>query len=249
MQAIGTALSRVTSGLSENPRTARSQPLTVALDWTAALACTRPMTLAEAKAIARSPLPVLAACSDSAFDEQFRTVLASLPKRNSDEVSGELMTRAYRGKLGAFSAAQIAFLWDTVLERCQWFPSIAECLTILAEWERDDAAVKLQERAKSIVFWELQSRFDETMARLAKNDCSQREIDALPERWKDMAETYGYLMRSDDGGYFARVPGAIARLTDNRRPEPRCRGCQDVGRILTLEGEEADCPACALVPA
>lgn len=249
MQAIGTALSRVTSGLSANPRTARSQPLTVALDWTAALARTEPMTLVEAKQIARSPLPVLAACSDNAFDEQFRVVLASLPKRNSDEVSGELMTRAYRGKLGAFSAAQIAFLWDAVLERCQWFPSIAECLTILAEWERDDDAVKLQERAKTMVFWERQNRFDATMAALAAGDCDQAEIDAMPDRWKEMAVTYGHLQRDDDGRFVPRSTAPAPEPEKSARPSPSCARCQDIGRILTLEGEEADCPACAMVPA
>lgn len=197
-------------------------------------------------------MPVLAACSDNAFDEQFRVVLASLPKRNSDDVSGELMTRAYRGKLGAFSAAQIAFLWDAVLERCQWFPSIAECLTILAEWERDDAAVKLQERAKTMVFWERQSRFDATMAKLAAGECDQADIDALPESWRRVAETRGYLWLNKDGSYTLRRAGAApAPLASEgqARPAPKCRQCHDIGRILTLEGEEASCPACAMVPA
>jgi len=249
MQAIGTALGRVTSGLLADQKTARSQPLSATFDWTVALARTEPMTLAEAKTIARSPLPVLAGCSDNAFKRQLLVVLASLPKRNSGEVDGDLLVTAYRGKLGGFSAAQLAFLWDTVLERCQWFPSIAECLTILAEWERDDAAVKLQERAKTMVFWERQSRFDATMAKLASGKCDQADIDALPESWCRVAETRGYLWLNEDGGYTLRKPGTAPvreLLESQQRAAPKCRHCQDVGRILTLEGEEVDC-ACVPV--
>lgn len=242
MQAIGTALSRVTSGLSENPRTAQSQPLTVALDWTEVLARTEPMTLAQAKQIASAPLPVLVACSDQHFDKCFRVLLAALPKRNSDDVSGELLIRAYIGKLGGYSDEQISFLCDRVLERCEWFPSIAECLKILAEWKRDDDALRLQERAKSWVFWDLQARFDEAMQALASGDYTQEQINALPTQWKRVAETRGHLWLNDDGSYSARKPGTAPvrhLLEDHTRRD--CPICQDVGRVLTLEGEEAPC--------
>ncbi|MEW9855914.1 hypothetical protein [Novosphingobium sp. M1R2S20] len=187
-------------------------------------------------------LPALAACSPNEFDKRLRVLLAALPKRNSDDISGQLLIDAYTGKLGGFPSEQIAFLCDTVLDRCQWFPTIAECLTILAEWKRDDEALKLQERAKSLVFWDNQARFEDTMAALARGDVTQKEIDALPQNWREIAETRGHLWLNDDGSYKLRVPGsAPTRHLLEDRSQPKCGTCQGVGRILTLEGEEIDC--------
>jgi len=242
MQTLAATLDRVTSGLSQSPKTARSQPLTISLDWATAIARTEPMTLAQARQIADARLPVLAACSEQHFGECFRVLLATLPKRNSDEVSGQLLMRAYLGKLGGFPNEQISYLCDRVLERCQWFPSIAECLTILAEWKRDDDALRLQERAKSFVFWDNQARFEDTMAALARGDVTQKEIDGLPKNWREIAETRGLLWLHDDGRYTLRQsnPAPVRQqLTD--QTHRRCATCQDVGRILTLEGEEVAC--------
>jgi hypothetical protein len=168
--------------------------------------------------------------------------MASLPKRNSDELSGNLMISAYVGKLGGYSSEQIAFLWDTVLDRCKWFPTIAECLEILSEWKRDDAAIQLQQRAKSQVFWDNQARFEDTMAALARGDVTQKEIDALPQNWREIAETRGHLWLHDDGSYTLRRRGtAPSRQQLVDRSKPKCAACQDIGRVLTLEGEEQDC--------
>lgn len=169
-------------------------------------------------------------------------LLAALPKRNSDEISGDLMISAYIGKLGGYPSDQIAFLCDAVLDRCQWFPTIAECLKILDEWKRDDAAIHLQERAKSFVFWDNQARFEDTMAALARGDVTQKEIDALPENWRQIAEARSLLWLHEDGSYTLRSRGtAPARQALPNYAPPRCTACQDVGRVLTLDGDEVDC--------
>lgn len=191
-------------------------------------------------------MPALVACSGKRFDECFRLLLATLPKRNSDDLSGELLIRAYAVKLGGFSQGQIEYLTDRALECCEWFPTIAQCLAIISEWQRADAPLRLQNHAKSMVLWERQARFDAAMSRIASGDADQAEIDALPETWLEVAETRGLLHRQEGGGYSYRpAPEAPMAALPDHRPRITCYQCQDVGRILTLEGEEANCPGCA----
>ena len=192
-------------------------------------------------------------CSDRHFVQCIRILLATLPKRNSDEVSGELLLSAYQRKLGGFCKDQISFLSDKALERYEWFPTIAQCLAIIGEWQRDDAPLRLQNHAKSMVLWDRQRRFDEVMAQLALGAMSQEQIDALPDSWKAVGETRSYLWQEDDGRYVPRVgpnakPLAIAAGAPEAQTAPRhspsCRKCHDLGRILDLEGNEVACPEC-----
>jgi hypothetical protein len=255
MQTLGTALGRILPAMAESPRTAQSQHLTEKWDWTVARVSPGTMTIAQARKIADAPLPALEACSVSHFDECLRVLLASLPKRNSDDLSGDLLIRAYSGKLGGFSKEEINFLTDRALERCEWFPTIAQCLAIIGEWKRNDAPLLLQDAAKSMVIWDRQRRFDGVMSELACGRYSQDQIDAMPDSWKVVGETRGYLWANDDGSYTARIlpngesvpyPDAPEPLA--KRTEPSCRKCQDIGRVLDLEGEEIECPVCAPHP-
>ncbi|WP_374413246.1 hypothetical protein [Novosphingobium colocasiae] len=84
------------------------------------------------------------------------------------------------------------------------------------------------------------------MLRLAAGDMDQAEIDTLPASWLSVAETQGLLWRNEDGGFTLRTAGRapLALAAPPPRPRMMCYKCQDVGRILTLEGEEADCPSC-----
>lgn len=248
MEAIGTALGRILPAGAEDPRTAPSLRLIERWDWTAALANRGAMTIAQARKIADQPLPALEACSPDHFKKCLRILLANLPKRNSDDLSGNLLVDAYSRKLGGFSREQINFLTDRALDGCDWFPTIKQCLSIIAEWKRDDDALRLQEKAKSMVLWDRQARFDEMMGRLAAGTVGQDEIDGLPEQWKAVGETRSYLRREEDGRYVSRVDARpVPAAPTKHEPAaagPACRKCQDIGRILTLEGEEADCPAC-----
>lgn len=251
METLGRILDRALPAM-ESPRMAQSLHLTEKWDWTVARVSPNSMTIAQARKIAEAPLPALEACSVNHFDECLRILLASLPKRNSDDLSGDLLIRAYSGKLGGFSEGQINYLLDRALERCEWFPTIAQCIAIIGEWQRNDAPLLLQERAKSMVLWDRQRRFDGVMAHLAAGTFTQDQIDALPDSWKVVGETRGYLWAKDDGSYTARIlpNGETVRYPDaaDETPAhggPACRKCHDLGRVLSLEGDEVDCPDCA----
>lgn len=97
--------------------------------------------------LARAPLPPLPTCDEAHFLKCMRTMLAVLPKRATDELSGELLTNTYRRMLGDRTQAEISFLTEQVIARCKWFPTVAECREILDEWVRNDAAAKAKNMA------------------------------------------------------------------------------------------------------
>ncbi len=247
MEQVGTLVGRLLPEMPEDLRMAQSPTSTASTALTADRPRLSDAMLAKAEAIANAPLPALAPCGEEHLAKVLRTLLAVLPKRGSDEVSGALLIEAYEAKLGGYSREQISFLGDQAMERCQWFPSIAECYKIIEGWERGDDHIRLQRRAAAAARHERQARFDDMMARLAAGNVVQAEIDALPDSWKAVGETRAYLRVDDDGCYVSRVgaTAAPAPVTEApARPGPACRTCQDVRRILTMEGNEVDCPNC-----
>lgn len=185
-----------------------------------------------------APLPVLPACDNRHFDQCLRILTASLPRKGADDLAGDLMLAAYRRKLGHMPAGQISYLTDQALERCKWFPTIAECIQIAAGWERDDEAYHRRNRAAAAVRHEKQNRMEETMAAIRSGAMSDDEINALPERWISIAETRGLLMMRE-GKYVVR-PSVLASM-DNPAcppPSPREETRHDRGRAGTRGDRE-----------
>ena len=57
-----------------------------------------------------------------------------MPKRAGDELAGELMARGYYRMLGEnLSEQEMSDLTELVLDRCKWFPTVAECREIMNE--------------------------------------------------------------------------------------------------------------------
>ena len=114
--------------------------------------------MAIVTAVARAPLPDLVPAETAHFNQCMRTLLAVLPKRGTDEISGKLFVAAYQKKLGTYPGDAIGFLADKAMERCRWFPTIAECLEILSKWHRDDEHVRRKIAAREIVDREERAR-------------------------------------------------------------------------------------------
>ncbi|WP_324695479.1 hypothetical protein [Novosphingobium sp. RL4] len=160
--------------------------------------------MAAAEAVAAAPLPAMVQ-ADGQFFAQCLLMLDALPRQKTDTLGGKLRIRAYEIAIGNRPKEAIEFLVTEALRTCKFFPSTSECNEILSRWERNDDVLRAKRNAKAAVRWELQARLDETMARLASGACGQGEIDALPIRWKEIAETRSYLWRHQDGTYTARV--------------------------------------------
>lgn len=141
--------------------TASPEPSTDDLDLTILPERLDDVTLERVKAIARSPLPPEAPATERHFNQCLRVMLAVLPKRSADEVTGELFVAAYQRKLGQYSDTAISFLADKAMERCQWFPTIHECLEILADYRRNDAAVQRMRDASRLKYEEERARENE----------------------------------------------------------------------------------------
>lgn len=174
--------------------------------------------LAELERVAAIPLPALPPCDERHFTQCLRVMTAALPRQGSDDLSGELFIAAYKRKLGHMPKDQINYITDQALERCKWFPTIAECMSIGAEWERNDEAVRNQANAIAAIGREKQQRMEEAMQAMRDGTISQSEIDALPPRWQSIGETRGYLRRGDDGGYALRPPLIVETVTEGYRP-------------------------------
>jgi len=177
---------------------------------------------------AEAPLPALVPVEERHLNQSLAVLDAALPRRGSDDVSGKLMVAAYRRKLGHLPREQIDFVCNAVLERCRWFPTIAECLEIAGEWERADAREKA--RAANLIRHEQHARMDEAHRRLKwAEDITQAEVDGWPESWKRIAATQGLLYR-DPERLFQIRPRAVPASPDDPPPtegEPEDDGAMD----------------------
>lgn len=172
--------------------------------------------IAALRPVADAPLPALIPCEQDHLNKCVAVLDAALPRRNTDDVSGSLMAAAYRRKLGHMPKEQIDFLSNAILERCRWFPTIAECLEIAGEWERQDARDKA--RARNLIEREMQARFEDAMRRLRFGQIEQAEVDGWPERWKEIAVTRGDLHGDPDRRFQIRRTPIAPPTTE----EPEC---------------------------
>lgn len=58
---------------------------------------------------------------------------AMLPKRQGDDIGGELMAKGYQRMLGYLTETQMGWLTEMVLDECKWFPTVAECKAMMAK--------------------------------------------------------------------------------------------------------------------
>jgi flagellum-specific peptidoglycan hydrolase FlgJ len=129
-------------------------------------------------------------------------LLAVLPKRNSDDVSGELLVAAYQRHLGHLSGPAISFMADEVMRKCQWFPTIAECLEIAAEHRRNDDDTARRTAIQARVFKEREQREIEDRVRHAGSwqiGMTQEFIDSLSPSIVNIGLACKSLRRDDSG--------------------------------------------------
>lgn len=158
-------------------------------------------TLVMVQAIASEPLPPHEPCGDRHLKQCLRVMLAVLPKRNQDEISGELFVAAYQKKLGSYCDSQISFLADKAMERCQWFPTIAECIEIIGEWRRADDAVRRKFEASRLVQREMHLRNVDRRPFRGWNppEITQDMVDEMSEQMISIGLGCGALREDDTG--------------------------------------------------
>lgn len=174
--------------------------------------------LAKVDDIASAALAPLHPASPEHFASCLRS-LSILPRRADDDCTGEQRIRLYARMLGDQPAEAMSYLTRTALGRCQWFPTIAECLEIVGGWMRSGEDVIARSRAMAAASRERQARFDETLAALKARSLSQAEIDALPDRTKRIAADKGWLWAWPDGRFTVRPD--ITLMTEDQAAAER----------------------------
>jgi hypothetical protein len=159
-------------------------------------------TLAELDTIRDEPCPGLEPCDQRHLGQCLRTMLAVLPRRNSDDLGGELFVAAYQRMLGGYPKAQVSFVTEQAMARCKWFPTIAECLEIAGEWvRRDQAFLDWREKrstAKSLIQAEMNQR--DADRRFANSIwLTQDDVDGMPPHILAMAMECGNVIRDESG--------------------------------------------------
>lgn len=131
--------------------------------------------------------------------------------RATDETSGKLLVAAYQRMLGDQPEAALAYMAERVLAECRWFPTIAECFDILADWKRDDEPQQAKALARGIIEHrtikderESFERKEAFIVALRKGEVTQAEVDAAPIWFCDCAEALGLLTR-DGRNYLLRT--------------------------------------------
>lgn len=197
-------------------------------------------TLALLKEISDSPLPAPVRADDEHFAKCLRS-MAILPGRKEDEISGKLRHKLYSAKLQSFSNEALSYLVSKVLDQCQWFPSIAECLAILRTWPSREVAEQRQSKANVLFQAEMQTRLNEALQQLSTRSLDQAAIDAMPVKTKRIAAEKGYLWAWPDGRFTVRVD--ILALSPEQQEAEREKNramLAEWARIEASQSEERD---------
>jgi hypothetical protein len=158
-------------------------------------------TLELVETIAALPVPPIQPVDEKHFNHCMRT-LAVLPGRDDGEaLTAKLRLALYREHFGHLPAEAWSFLVRHATLECTFFPSPAECRRILDRWSRTDGPWRAHQFAQQRARQERQTRFDELFARFREGKVTQGEVDQLPERWKRIAATQGFVR---DGTYALR---------------------------------------------
>lgn len=158
--------------------------------------------LAQLREIAYSPCPPPEPCDDRHLGQCLRMMLAVLPRRNADDLSGELFVAAYQRLLLGKAKDQITFVMDRSLKTCKWFPTIAECLEIASEWCRNDRDYNDWSERKRIANQLIQSEEYERCSDYRGPvipSITQADVDAMDETMIKLGVGSGALFIDEEG--------------------------------------------------
>ena len=195
--------------LEENPLTVLPEPSIDNLDLASLPPRLDDEMLERVTAIARTPLPDPEPANPRHFNQCLRVMLAVLPKRSSDDVSGELFVAAYQKKLGHYCDDAISFLADKAMERCQWFPTIHECIEIIGDWRRNDEHTRRRANAQNIAGVERVQRERDNQDWRTKHNhfgITQAEVDGMSEQMKRIGLACHALMHDETGAIVPWKP-------------------------------------------
>jgi len=143
-----------------------------------------------------SPSPPVPATADQLVD-CLETMEANLPRQRMDDRSGQIKANTIATVLSEYTGEALAFLTYQAIRRLRWFPSVRECLDILAEYRRPEPEQQIALRL-------CQDYQTEQFDRWFANVSAGHPIGDVPEQWQRIAVERGVLRRLPGGSIVIR---------------------------------------------
>lgn len=159
----------------------------------------------QLRAVISCPIPEIEPVTPDYLNKALMAMFAVLPRQGKDAATGAIMVKQYVLKLGKHPKAAIDYLWSASVDRLRWFPTVAECNEIIAEWVcRTQELKHAKSIAESRISREKDMRLRDAIDDLRVGRATQEEVDSYPARWKAMAAEQGFLWALKDGTYLIR---------------------------------------------
>lgn len=127
-------------------------------------------------------------------------IASVMPYRKVAEDTGKDRVAVYISMLRDASEPALAYMSRRVCAEKQWFPTPAECLSILKDWRSTPDLRAIAKRFGQDFF---QTQMEDFHAALSRGPVDQSVIDEKPDQWKRIAENKG-LLRLIDGRFVQR---------------------------------------------
>ena len=179
----------------------------------------------QLQTFASSPTPEYPA-SERHFAQCLRILIATLPKKVTDDLGGELLVAAYRRMLGHFSDAAISHMTESAL-KLKWFPTIGECLSILENWQAppnvdrqiaQEAVMRERELRHAECKEQDRAAMETALGGIATLDWLA--INSMPINWKHIAyeRKLGELDGWHNGDHAYKLAGTVGQWGEDGPP-------------------------------
>ena len=184
-----------------------TQALDCKIDELAKLESLSDEQLAQVRQVAAADIPPEEPAARDHIMKCLRALDAALPRRNTDDDSGRLMAETYARMLNGYSRGALNYLAREALRRCDWFPTIKQCIAILDGYQRADNDTRRKVLASNLEQQELQRRKESFIAALKRGEVSQSYIDGLSIAEKREFNAIGALRWDKAQGCFVAKTG------------------------------------------
>lgn len=151
----------------------------------------------QVKAIAKADVPPLPRIGPNAMSEALTLLDSSLPRRKSDDATGELRLRAYRECLSHLRADEMWWTVREAIKRCQFFPTVKELLDIAEGWQRRDDATEAHRLARLLASREVNRRLVAQSRKAPAPPLTQEFIDKMDPEMRSLGLKLGHLIERD----------------------------------------------------
>lgn len=142
------------------------------------------------------------------ISRHLRFLDASLPSKAIDDTTAKMRFAVYIKMMSKFSNEALSFMGQRACETLDWFPTVKQCLTILADFRPPQTDRDL---ALTYCHQFTQKRFEDWIALVMEGEATPDQIEAVPDQWRRIAVERGGLRRVGDGYEIRPRREAIAQ--------------------------------------